>query len=408
MVVCGQVDQIKKFARIVILCLCIVHICASPSLHSEGRGITCNTNQLQERILQKAKKFLLSKQLPDGSWRSETYGLLKSGQSLTPFVLFALSQTPRGSEDQENIWIHQSMEFIRKSGNKEGIHGRSDSDFLDYPNYSTSYALHCFLKFGNKNDQERINKMIQYLQDQQFSEQTGFPQDSPVHGGWGFGINRNPSLGSFVDLAHTRRVLQSLNHANSISNQTKIRSEYFLKRLQKRKHTPNNSLTNWMPGYGYDGGFFSSPTIAYANKGRSKIDLHSGEKYFNSYATATCDGLLSMIALGYDLNSTEIKDALNWLLQNQNWELPAGVPLEDPSPWAESMQFYNLMTLAEAYSSLQLSGNWKKKIVHVLSERQETDGSFINLNGRLMKEDDPLITTTYALVALNHVLSSNY
>ena len=114
-----------------------------------------------------------------------------------------------------------------------------------------------------------------------------------------------------------------------------------------------------------------------------------------------------MIALGYDLNSTEIKDAKNWLLQNQDWALPSGVPLDDPSPWAESMQFYNLMSLAEVHASLQISGNWKKDIVHFLAKRQTTDGSFINLDGRLMKEDDPLISTTYAIVALNQVLCSN-
>ncbi len=98
--------------------------------------------------------------------------------------------------------------------------------------------------------------MIQYLQDQQFSEKYGFDLNSPPYGGWGFGINQKPTLGSFVDLAHTRRVLQSLNHANAITNQIKNRSEYFLNRLQKRKQAPNNYRTNWIPKYGYDGGFF--------------------------------------------------------------------------------------------------------------------------------------------------------
>ena len=396
----------KTKCKFILFQSILILIWGTSSLHSERRGKLSNPEQLANQLLQKAFNYIFSKQSPDGAWKSEHYGLLKSGQSLTPFILHTLSgSTLQKSQIYEEM-VEQAMNYLRRY-NEMGVHGISDPDLLDYPNYSTSYALHCFLRFGNKNDQESIKNMINYLQNQQFSEGAGFPQNSPAHGGWGFGINQKLTMGSFVDLAHTRRILQSLNDANSITNKIKSRSEYFLNRLQKRKEGPNDSQIKWIQEYGYDGGFFSSPTIAYANKGRTLVDQDSGEKYFRSYATATCDGLLSMIALDYDLNSREIKDAKNWLLQNQDWALPSGVPLDDPSPWAESMKFYNLMALAEVHSSLQISGSWKKNIVHFLAKRQTTDGSFINLDGRLMKEDDPLISTTYAIVALNQVLCSN-
>lgn len=380
-------------------------IWGTSSLHSERRGKFSNPEQLANQLMQKACNYIFSKQSPDGAWKSEHYGLLKSGQSLTPFILHTLSGSTLQKSQTYQEMVDQAMNYLRRY-NEKGVHGKCDPDFLDYPNYSTSYALRCFLKFGQEKDHEKIKKMINYLQDQQFSEKYGFDLNSPPYGGWGFGINQKPTLGSFVDLAHTRRVLQSLSDANSITTDIQKRSKSFLHRLQKRQFTPVDSLP-WRKGLGYDGGFFSSPTIAYANKGRTLVDQDSGEKYFRSYATATCDGLLSMIALGYDLNSTEIKDAKKWLLQNQDWELPSGVPLDDPSPWAESMRFYNLMALAEVHASLQILGNWKKNIVHFLAKRQTTDGSFINLDGRLMKEDDPLISTTYAIVALNQVLCSN-
>ena len=111
-----------------------------------------------------------------------------------------------------------------------------------------------------------------------------------------------------------------------------------------------------------------------------------------------------MIALGYDPNSTELKDAKEWLLQNQNWELPAGVPLDDPAPWAQSMKLYNLMVLSETYSALKIQGNWRKEIIHLLAKIQRADGSFINNEGGLMKEDDPLLSTTYAIIALNKLI----
>ena len=396
-----QIDRIKNFVRTVFLCLCIVLVCASPSLYAEGRGIPAETNQLQKDILQKAKNFLLSKQLADGSWRSKTYGLLKSGQSLTPFVLFALSETLSGNEDKEFPWFQKSMNFLRHN-NKEGVHGRSDPDFLDYPNYATSYALQCFVKYGVPQDNPTMQKMIQYLLKQQFSETTGFCKSNSSSGGWGFGINTKPTLSSFVDLAHTRRILQVLQKANSLTPECKIRSNQFLARLQKIKIEKDfSSLAKWSRSTGYDGGFFSSSTIPYANKGRTAVDPKSGKSFFRSYSTATCDGILALIALNTSPNNRFLKDASEWLKNNEDWESPTGIPLNDPAPWRESMTIYNIMVQSEAFSALNLEGKWKYHLIQTLRDRQREDGSFANMNGKLMKEDDPLISTSYALIALS-------
>ena len=48
----------------------------------------------RESALAAASKYLWSQQADDGGWHSHTYGLLRSGQSLTPFVLDALLQVP--------------------------------------------------------------------------------------------------------------------------------------------------------------------------------------------------------------------------------------------------------------------------------------------------------------------------
>lgn len=401
MELCQHTDRIKNFIRTVFLCLYIVLVFAFPSLHAEGREIPAETNQLQKEILQKARKFLLSKQLADGSWRSETYGLLKSGQSLTPFVLFALSQTLSGTEDKEFRWVQKSMNFLRLN-NKEGVHGRSDPDFLDYPNYATSYALQCFLKYGVLQDNPTKQKIIKYLLKQQFSEPTGFCKSDSSYGGWGFGINTKPTLASFVDLAHTRRVLQALQKANSLTSECIIRSSQFLARLQKIKiEEDSSSLAKWSRSTGYDGGFFSSSTIPYANKGRTAVDPKSGKPFFRSYSTATCDGILALLALDASPDNRFLKNASEWLKNNEDWESPTGIPLNDPAPWRESMTVYNIMVQSEAFSALNLEGNWRYHLIQTLKDIQAEDGSFANMKGKLMKEDDPLISTSYALIALS-------
>ena len=96
-----------------------------------------------------------------------------------------------------------------------------------------------------------------------------------------------------------------------------------------------------------------------------------------------------------------MKDASEWLKNNEDWESPTGIPLNDPAPWRESMTIYNIMVQSEAFSALNLEGNWRHNLIGALRDRQREDGSFANMNGKLMKEDDPLISTSYALIALS-------
>ena len=148
-------------------------------------------------------------------------------------------------------------------------------------------------------------------------------------------------------------------------------------------------------------GLFSSPTISYANKGRTAVDPKSGKPFFRSYSTATCDGILALLALDTSTDNRFLKDASEWLKNNEDWESPTGIPLNDPAPWRESMTVYNIMVQSEAFSALNLEGNWRHHLIQTLRDRQRKDGSLANMNGKLMKEDDPLISTSYALIALS-------
>ena len=394
----------------IVWTLVLSGVLGAPSAHSGGRSNPDDAESLlAKQVLNKATAFLQARQSADGAWRSETYGLLKSGQSLTPFVLFALTDSLTDKRQPNEESIQKAISFLRAKSDPNGVHGRADPDFLDYPNYSTAYALRCFLRFGNADDQARIGKMTSYLEAQQFSEKAGFEPDSPAYGGWGFGINGRPTLSSFVDLSHTRRVLASLAQATPVTPKVRIRAERFLALLQKN---PKEKRSPLIPGFTnerterppHDGGFFSSPNVAYANKGRTEVDPKTGQTFYRSYATATCDGILSLLALGVDKSDPRITSAARWLRTNEDWNFPTGIPLNDPAPWAESMRFYHLMVRAEAYSALDMAGDWRKTLARFLADKQLPDGSFLNPEGRLMKEDDPMLCTTYAVIALNRAL----
>src|SRR5579883_1977857 len=90
-------------------------------------GAHAGTEDAGRAAAARAATFLWSKQGPDGGWRSETYGLLRSGQSLTPFLLVALLDAP----DPPKGAVERAIAFIRAGTNAAGEVGRSDPSLED-------------------------------------------------------------------------------------------------------------------------------------------------------------------------------------------------------------------------------------------------------------------------------------
>jgi hypothetical protein len=313
----------------------------------------------------RAAEWLWSQQAADGGWHSKTYALLRSGQAYTPFVLHALLQDGRTPPEGA---VERALEFIRRHANADGVVGLADPDILEYPNYATAYALRCLKRVGDPKDAALVGRMRDYLVRQQFREENGFAPRDPAYGGWGFGGKIVPGKASHMDLAHTRRVLEALHEAGA-PDAVFARAKIFLGGMQ-----------------GPDGGFYFSPVIDALNKARSE-----GGR-FRSYASATCDGTLSLLAAGMRTES-----AFRWLDGHPRLDYPQGIPEDHPEPWGAALFFYHLAVRAEAYRAV---GRRVDGIEALLAPLQQGDGRFFNAKSPLMKEDDPLLATALALIAL--------
>src|SRR5215470_12542242 len=93
-----------------------------------------------EHALRNACEYLWSQQSSDGGWHSRTYGLLKSGQSLTGFILDALLQVPEQTCKPPAGAKDRAVEFLKHNTNSEGAVGKMDPLLYDYPNYATALA----------------------------------------------------------------------------------------------------------------------------------------------------------------------------------------------------------------------------------------------------------------------------
>src|SRR5438876_12406969 len=88
-----------------------------------------------------AAEYLWIQRAEDGGWHSHTYGLLRSGQSLTPFVLQALLDIPNDIEPLPRAKVDLAVAFIVKNTQPDGALGMADRDIPDYPNYATALAV---------------------------------------------------------------------------------------------------------------------------------------------------------------------------------------------------------------------------------------------------------------------------
>jgi hypothetical protein len=422
-------------------------------------------NAAARRALDRAVKYLWSQQADDGGWHSPQYGVLRSGQALTPFVLHALVTLPQELQAKPADGFDRAAAFLVQRIDARGSLGHDDPDIIEYPVYSTAYALRSFerlsqlsreypayaraaaardIRLGRPLSKVRFDvqrELARFLAEAQFQESNGFTPSNPAYGGWGFDAPLKPGRPGHMDLAHTRRAIEALadtkwNHRAApyvTIPEVNTRLEHFLRVVQKLPQAaarpqvaaPNQatlapppslnsravdesgkSSAHNLPGDdppGYDGGFYFSPVVLDANKGRE--DYSSTPPFWRSYATATCDGILALLAAGVRPEDERVTAAVAWLQSHTDLDYPQGVPTEHPEPWGEAIRFYHYAVRAEVYQRLGWPADERLRLATAVAAKQDPDGSFVNRESALMKEDDAVMCTALAVTALSNCLA---
>ena len=326
--------------------------------------------------LARAAEYLWQRQDADGGWHSRTYGLLRSGQSLTPFVLDALLQVPETVLAPRPARIAQAVAFLNRNARPDGVLGMADPDIPDFPNYSTALAVSALCRARRPGWEEQTARMVAALKAQQFTEQNGWTPAHAAYGAWGMGgARRTPPYTGHVDLSMTRHVLQALRAAGvPAADPAFTRAAVFLDRCRAA-----------------DGGFFFTTTEPDTNK------AGSDGKQFRSYGSTTADGILASLAAGARPADESVAAARQWIAaRHRSLEVP-GFAGEAYHRWPRGLAFYYAAAVSQAFQELGASPG--DALAGALKSTQRSDGSWANAEN-LVKEDDPLIATPFAVRAL--------
>jgi hypothetical protein len=320
--------------------------------------------------LTKASAYLASRQSPDGAWRSDVYGGMKDGPSLTPHVATAM------------YFIGPPDSLTRARRYLAGL-----QDSLAYPVYSAAAATWLM---ADPADRARWAAVVQSFQ---AVESLGWLRDDPEYGGFGYSAlpPRKP------DASMPRQPLAS-NISSTVYAVGALRAagirpdtEAFTKVLAFAQRCQNfGGETRYD-----DGGFFFTPSDPARNKAGP-----AGDGRFNSYGSATADGVRVLLHAGLPPDHPRVHAARRWLEQHFDPAHNPGTFAADREGIRDATYYYYAWSVSHAFLHLGAKDKaWAEQLAAELLARQNADGSWTNPY-RDTKEDDPLIATTHAAAAL--------
>ncbi|MEM9282143.1 MAG: cycloartenol synthase, partial [Verrucomicrobiota bacterium] len=278
--------------------------------------------------------------------------------------------------------------------------------------YNTALSVMALVQSGKEEHLPVIASARRLLINQQQDYDKRGETDNLFDGGIGYG-------GSYAhsDLSNTHLALEALYYSKRVLADTKYDESGdfdldwdaaidFVSRVQNSEDTVER-LGEWAGLREEDeGGFIYFPGDTKSDEIELTVE---GEKRtaLRSYGSMSYAGLLAFIYADMDPDDPRIVMVMDWLRNNFTLE-------ENPGMDAQGLYYYyHTMSKALSITGTQklvtdenVEIDWKKDLALEVMSRQQTDGSWINVDSNRWMEDDPILVTSYSMLTLQHIYRS--
>lgn len=369
-------------------------------------------DDLSQRIagsFTKAADWLVKQQGEDGMWRIGKY----PSTGYTALVAYALAGAPEFVRKQYDGAVNKAVAQVLKKQNDDGsfseLQGANKS-------YVSSVVVMLLVTLDKEKHKEPIKKVEAFLVQAQAKKGVD-------KGGSGYGdveikiVDGKPQIQvqDKADLSNTSFVIEALEKSGLSAE-----SEYYQYVAEFLSKLQQNSETNTDPEYlkllaergiriGDDGGFVYSPFESKAGE----VTGPDGTKTMKTYASMTYAGLKSLIYAHLKKEDPRVQAAMKWIKKNYTLEINAGFGVDEVKRTHLQGLFYYYMSFAKAlnaYAEATLETEdgkkheWARDLAEkLLTIQKAAEGqAWTNENPR-WGESDPVLTTSYVLIAYNTV-----
>jgi squalene-hopene/tetraprenyl-beta-curcumene cyclase len=373
-----------------------------------------------DRAQELGMKFLLSKQMENGSWNMHP--------AMTGLAISSMLRSGKPLTIEQKEAVDRGVKFILTCVKPTGaIYGGGESD--RYPNYSTAICTMALLATGNDEYTPIIKKARAFLLDSQFEEgdkvmvpqadgtekEVVITKDDPGYGGIGYGKRKRPDLSNMQWAVEAIRLTESLetkaNNDNQSDAVSKLHWNKAVEFLTRCQNLPGTNDQAWaVNARGEDvGGFVYMPGLSFADE-EAPADPKAP---LRSYGSMTYAGLKSMIYAELKKDDPRVQAAIKWLQHNYTLEENPGMGQQGLyyyfHTFAKSLTAYGEDTITTADGKQH---DWRYELMKKFISLQKTDlekgiGYWQNDNNRWW-ENDPVLCTAYSLLAIEVLKKRQY
>jgi len=239
----------------------------------------------------------------------------------------------------------------------------------------------------------------------------------------GFGYNKRRG----ADLSNAQFTIEALRSAGvPADHPAMVRARAYLSRVQNRSENEENDGKVWETDEaergddglgkvkvrpGNDGSAGYEPGVSKAGM----VKLPDGTFIARGYGSMTYALLKSYVLTGLKADDPRLKACIDWLGKNANWDENPGFREMAKQTGKKDLPFqglyYYYMTAARALDLAEKAGavlpdslkNWRADLTLAIASRQKADGHWVNDLHPRWDESNPVLTTSYALLALQAI-----